>query len=121
MLRRVELPPKFLAEILRLAADALQIVKVGRRNFLQHGAHMRHRHGGESVLLTRIVQMAQEETHQLAALGLTLPPLRRCGRLLLNIGEHVADGFHFVFINSSAIPWKHQVAGGAGRDPRNRD
>src|SRR3989344_1444077 len=121
MLRRVEFPPKFLAEVLRLTADAFQIIKVSRRDFLQHSAHMRHRHGGESVLLTRIIQMTQEKTHQLAAFGLAFPPSRCRGRLLLNIGEHVTDGFHCIFINSSATLWKRRVAGGAGRDPRSRD
>ena len=82
---------------------------------------MRHRHGGESVLLTRIIQMAQEETHQLAAFGLALPPLRCRGRFLLNIGEHVANGFHFVLISQNVTLWKHRVVGGASRYLRNRD
>ncbi len=94
MLRRVELPPELFTETFRLATDALQIVEVLGRYFLKHRAEVGHRHRCESVLLTGVIQMAEEEAHELAALSLALFSLGRRRRSFLYVGKNVAYGFH---------------------------
>jgi hypothetical protein len=95
MFCRVEFPPEFFAEVFCLTADALEIIQILRRYLLEHRADMRHGHRREAVLFAGIIQMPEEESHQLAALGEPLPPLRRLRRLLFNIWQNLADGFHF--------------------------
>ena len=63
MLRRVQLPPKLFAEILRLAANTLQIIEILGRYLLKHRTEVRHRHGRETVLFARIIQVTKEESH----------------------------------------------------------
>ncbi len=95
VLRRVQFPPEFFAEVLRLTADAFEVIQILRRDFFQHGAEVRHRHRGEAVLLARIVEVALEEPHQLAPLRLALPPLGRLRRLLLKIRQQFTNGLHY--------------------------
>jgi len=94
VLGRVKFVPEFFTKVFCLTADALEIVQILRWYLLQHSAQMRHRHRREAVLLARIIQMPLEEAHQLAALGLALPPLGRLRPFLLKIGENIANGFH---------------------------
>lgn len=94
MLLGVQFPPEFFAEILGLAADAFEVIQVGGRDAFQLGAEPRHREGLKAVLLPCVVQVPLEESHQLASLGLALPPLGRLRPFLLKIGENIANGFH---------------------------
>jgi len=87
----IELPPEGLAEILRLATDALQVVEVGSWNLLKYDAQMRHGHGRETVVRARMVQMPEEEAHHLAAFGETFLPLGRGGGPLFVLGKKIAD------------------------------
>ena len=90
----VQFPPELFAEIFRLTADTLQIIEVLSGDFFKHRAEMRHRHRREAVMCARIVQMPEEEAHQFTAFGLALSSFRCLGRLFLNIGKDIANGFH---------------------------
>ena len=124
MLRGIELPPEALAEVLRLATGAFQIIEVGGRYLLEYGAEVRHRHGREPVLLAGIVQVAKEKTHELAAFGEALSPFGRRRRFLLKIRQYLADGFHEISIAPrpfSSTRYSHRASGGAARYPHSRD
>ena len=82
MLGWVEFPPEGFAETFRLTAHALQIIEIGGWYLLKHGAKVRHRHRREAVGDAGVVQMAQEEAHQLAAFGKPFPAFGRRSRLL---------------------------------------
>lgn len=69
VLLRVYLPPEFLTKAFRAAADAFEIVEIIGRNPLQYLAHATHGEHRKSVMRSRVIQMAAEELHQLAALS----------------------------------------------------
>lgn len=87
----VDFPPEPLAEILRLAADALQVIEVRGRNLLKNEAHARHGDGRESILCAGVVQVPHKKAHEFAAFGLaTLTCLCFC-HLLLKLRKIVAN------------------------------
>lgn len=90
----VELPPEGLRETLCLAADTFQIIEVLGRDLFKHRAEVRHGHGREPVLFTRIIKVTKKEAHNLAALGEAFFTLRYFCHLLLELRHHLADGFH---------------------------
>lgn len=96
MLFRVNLPPKFFTEVFCLAANTLEIIEVAGRDAFKFGTETSHGERREAVVRARIIQVAEEETHQFAALGFALFPSRRFGCLFLNVGKDFADGFHLI-------------------------
>lgn len=105
MLGRVEFPPESFAEVFRLAADAFQIIEILGRYLLEDCTDMRHGNGREAVLFAGDVQVALEETHDLAALGEALLAFRRSRNFFLKFGEEVADGLHAGIVPSRYAAW----------------
>ena len=71
MILGIEQPPEFLGKILRIVADALQIVEVFRGYLLQGLPHPAHADGGQAVAYTARVKLFAEIFHEFPALRLT--------------------------------------------------
>ncbi len=93
MLLGIDLPPELLAEVLRAAADGLEVVEVVGRDAFQLLADAAHGELGEAVLRAGVIEVPLEEAHELAALG--LPRLGLLGRCLRN---EVADPLHKIIV-----------------------
>lgn len=94
----IEFPPEGFTEIFCLAADAFQIVEIGRRNLLKHHTEVRHGHRCEPVMRSCMIQVSEKEAHHLAPLREPLSPFGRRRRFLLEFWKEVTDGFHGEFI-----------------------
>lgn len=80
----IKFVPKFLTEVLSAAAHALQVIQILRRYLFEDGSERGHRERHDAIVFPRVIQVAQEKTHELAALG--LPRL-----ILFHFRQDVAD------------------------------
>ena len=71
MILGIEQPPEFLGKILRIVANALEVVEVFGRYFLQGLSHPAHADRGQPVAYAARVQLFTEIFHEFSALRLT--------------------------------------------------
>ncbi len=99
VLLRIYLPPELLAEVLRAATDALEVVEVVSRDSFENLAQATHGELRETVCGARVIKMSLEETHQFAALCFT----RRLPVLIGSRGQDVRDALHWYVVYQAEL------------------
>lgn len=90
MFFRIKQPPEFLGKILRVFADAFQIIEIFCGNLLQYFTHASHAHGREAVFHTTRIELFAEIGHQFPAFGIPI--------IVLFLNDMRADVLHTAIV-----------------------